>query len=59
MIFGEIFTKPAELLTMDTRRAAEEAGADPDDNRPTIKIVPTSEDVVRRVHSALPDSTPR
>ncbi|MCL6698530.1 S41 family peptidase [Sphingomonas sp. NSE70-1] len=58
MIFGEIFSKPADLLTMDTRRAAEEAGSDPDDNRPTIKMVPTSEDVVRRVHSALPDSTP-
>ena len=58
MIFGEIFTQPAELLTMDTRRAAEEAESDPDDNRPTIKLVPTSEDVFRRVHSALPDSTP-
>lgn len=54
MIFGEIFSEPVELLTLDTRRAAEERGED----QASLKIVPTSEDVVRRIHSALPDSTP-
>lgn len=54
MIFGEIFSEPVELLTLDTRRAAEERGED----QPSLKIVPASEDVVRRIHSALPDSTP-
>jgi hypothetical protein len=54
LILGEIFSEPTELLTMDTRRAADEEVSDP----ASIKIVPTSEDVVRRIHTALPDSTP-
>ena len=58
MIFGEIFAGPTELVTMDTRRATEEQQGNPIGDRASIRIVPTTEDVVRRIHSALPDSTP-
>jgi hypothetical protein len=57
MIFGEIFAGPTELVTMDTRRATEERQGNPIGDRASIRLVPTTEDVVRRVHSALPDST--
>jgi C-terminal processing protease CtpA/Prc len=54
MIFGEVFDQPTELLILDTRTAAEERGVDP----ASLTIVPTKEDVVRRLHTALPDATP-
>lgn len=54
MILGEVFSKPTALLMLDTRTAAEERGNDP----ASLTIVPTTEDVVRRLHTALPDSTP-
>lgn len=53
LFFAKIFSEPTELVAMDTRTAAEEQVVDP----VSIKIVSTSEDVVRRIHTALPDTT--
>jgi hypothetical protein len=56
LIFAEIFDKPTALVMMDTRRVTEERRGNPFGEAASLKLVPASQDVVRRVHSALPNS---
>ncbi|WP_187107846.1 S41 family peptidase [Sphingomonas xanthus] len=58
MIFGEIFDQPTDLVLMDTRRAVEEREGSPFEDLGTLHLIPTSDDVVRRMHRAQPDSSP-
>ncbi len=53
VLFPAIFDKPATLVMMDTRIAAEK-GSEDDEPEPTLKELPGPEGVVRRAHTVTP-----
>jgi hypothetical protein len=56
-IFPFLFAKETPLVAMDTRTSVDRAGGNPLDASPTLREVPTQEDVVRREHIAIPHAT--
>jgi len=57
VIFPYLFARETKLVTMDTRASIERARGAPVEESPSLRLVPTSEDVVRREHYALPSKT--
>jgi len=57
VIFPYLFARETKLVTMDTRASIERAQGAPVERSPSLRLVPTSEDVVRRDHYALPSKT--
>jgi len=57
VIFPYLFAKETKLVTMDTRASIERAQGAPLEESPSLRLVPTREDVVRREHYALPSRT--
>jgi hypothetical protein len=53
-IFPYLFAKPTPLVAMDTRASVDREQGNPIPEGPTLRRVAAGEDVVRRVHSALP-----
>ncbi len=56
-IFPYLFAEPTALVRMDTRTSVAHRHANPMDGRPTIRSVPTDEDVVRTEHVAIPGAS--
>ncbi|TFI58252.1 hypothetical protein E2493_10705 [Sphingomonas parva] len=53
-IFPYLFAKPTPLVTMDTRAAVEAGRGGPLDDSPTLTREVAGDDIVRRVHRAIP-----
>ena len=56
-IFPDLFARPTALVTMDTRAAVERGNGSPLDDSPTLTREPAGDDLVRRVHRAIPHPT--
>ena len=53
-IFPYLFARPTALVTMDTRAAVERGNGSPLGDSPTLARAPAGDDIVRRVHRAIP-----
>lgn len=56
-IFPYLFARPTALVTMDTRAAVERANGSPLGDSPTLTREPAGDDIVRRVHRAVPHAS--
>lgn len=58
-MFPSLFDKETVLVDMDTRSAVERAGGFPLQGSPRLRIIPSSDAVVRREHFVIPADGPR
>jgi len=56
-MFPYLFAKPTALVAMDTRAAVERAQGSPIEDGQTLTREPAGDEIVRRVHRALPHAT--
>jgi hypothetical protein len=58
VLLPHLFTAERVLLAMDSRRMADGRDLLPDANRPSLREVPVSAEIVRRLHSVRPAAAP-